>query len=169
MNDGPTGPSTASRIGTLPMDIVRAHTGLQQMRMMIDGKLPPPPISLTLNFSLVEVEEGRAVFRGTPGYEHYNPLGTVHGGWSATLLDSALGCAVHTMLPAGTGFTTIEFKVNLIRPLSENSGEVTCEGKIIHFGRRTATSEAALRTSDGKLIAHGTETCAVFPLPQAAS
>jgi uncharacterized protein (TIGR00369 family) len=157
--------NTQTDVGHLPLDVLRQHSGLEQLRMVLEGKLPPPPISRTLDFRLTEAEEGRAVFRGNPSYAHYNPLGVVHGGWTATLLDSALGCAVHSMLPAGIGYTTVEFKVNLVRPLSEDSGEVICEGRVVHFGRTIATSEATLKTASGKLIAHGTETCAVFPLP----
>ena len=150
--------------GTIPMDLVRQHTGLELFAKMISGELPPPPIAKALNFLLAEAEEGRAVFRGVPLADHYNPLGTVHGGWPAALLDSALGCAVHTALPAGTGYTTVEFKVNLVRPLSEHSGEVVCEGRVLHLGRTIATSEGTIRNAEGKLIAHGTETCAIFPI-----
>lgn len=150
--------------GSIPMEMVRTHSGIELFQKMIAGELPPPPIAKLLNFSLTEAEEGRAVFRGVPLAEHYNPLGTVHGGWPATLLDSALGCAVQTLLPAGTGYTTIEFKVNLVRPLSKDTGEVVCEGRAIHRGRTIATSEATITTSAGKLIAHGTETCAIFPI-----
>lgn len=156
--DGPAG------FGTIPMELALRHDGLELFRMMIDGEIPAPPIARTMNMRLAEAGKGRAVFVGVPTIDHYNPLGTVHGGWPAAILDSALGCAVHTMLPAGMAYTTVEFKVNLVRPLFETSGEVTCEGKVIHFGRTIATSEAMLRTSDGKLIAHGTETCAIFPV-----
>lgn len=150
--------------GTIPIELARKHSGLELFAKMISGELPPPPIAKTLNFQLSEAEEGRAVFRGVPLAEHYNPLGTVHGGWPAALLDSALGCAVHTKLPAGTGYTTIEFKVNLVRPLSEQTGEVICEGRVVHMGRTIATSEGSIKTAEGKLIAHGTETCAIFPI-----
>jgi uncharacterized protein (TIGR00369 family) len=92
-------------------------------------------------------------------------MGTVHGGWAAAILDSALGCAVHSMLPVGTGYTTIEFKVNLVRPMFDKTGEVVCEGNVLHFGRTIATSEATLKRADGKLIAHGTCTCAIMKLP----
>ena len=156
---------TTAEPGTIPMEVARRHSGLEQLRMMIAGELPPPPIGKTLNFWLAEADEGVARFEGTPLFDHLNPLGSVHGGWPATLLDSALGCAVHTMIPANTGYTTIEFKVNLVRPLSQQTGMVICEGRVIHFGRTIATSEASIRTKQGKLIAHGTETCAIFPLP----
>lgn len=150
--------------GTIPLELAARHAGIDLFHMMIRGDIPAPPIARTMNMVLTEAEKGRAVFRGTPGFEHYNPLGTVHGGWPATILDSALGCAVHTMLPAGMAYTTIEFKVNLVRPLFENSGELVCEGRLIHFGRTIATSEATLKNAEGKLIAHGSETCAIFPL-----
>jgi uncharacterized protein (TIGR00369 family) len=151
--------------GVIPPKLLRDVAGIDLFHMMLAGKLPPAHIAKTLNFNLTEVSDGLAVFRGQPLLEHYNPAGTVHGGWVATLLDSALGCCVQTKLPAGTGYTTIEFKVNLIRPLFAHSGEVACEGRVVHFGRTTAVSEATLKTMDGKLIAMGTETCAIFPLP----
>ncbi len=150
--------------GSVPMEMAVRQSGIELFRMMIAGELPPPPIAKTMNILLSEAEEGRVIFRGIPRAEHYNPLGTIHGGWPATILDSALGCCVHTMLPAGMAYTTIEFKVNLVRPLFESSGEVICEGRVIHVGRTIATSEATLKTSEGKLIAHGSETCAIFPV-----
>ena len=153
-----------TQVGTIPLDHVRSHSGMELFGMMLAGELPAPPIARTMNMMLSEVEKGRVVFRGTPLFDHYNPLGTVHGGSAATILDSALGSCVHTMLPAGIAYTTVEFKVNLVRPLFHDSGPVVCEGKVIHFGRTIATSEATLKTLDGKLIAHGTETCAIFPL-----
>ncbi len=143
-------------------ELFAAHSGLELLQMMAAGELPGSPIAKLMNFYLSEVDMGQAIFRGIPTLDHYNPAGTVHGGWPAALLDSALGCAVHTMLPAGTLYTTIEFKINFVRPLFDNSGEVICHGSVIHFGRTTATSEAKLKRSDGKLIAHGTATCAIF-------
>jgi len=104
------------------------------------------------------------VFRGIALLDHYNPAGTVHGGWAATIMDSALGCAVHTKMQPGMGYSTIEFKVHLVRPIFANTGEVICEGRVVHIGRTIATSEATLKTVEGKLLAHGTETCAIFPL-----
>ena len=156
-------PKSAAQAGSIPPEMFNQYSGLELLQMMIEGKLSQPPIGKLMNFSLREAEKGRAVFRGIPMFEHYNPAGTIHGGWPSTILDSALGCAVQTMVPKGRMFTTIEFKVNLVRPLFADSGEVICEGKIIHFGRTTATSEATLvRADNGKLIAHGTETSAVF-------
>ncbi|MCF6322122.1 MAG: PaaI family thioesterase [Rhizobiaceae bacterium] len=151
--------------GSIEPKLFLQHSGLELLEMMAAGKIPGPPIAKLLNFILSEVDLGRAVFRGIPTLDHYNPAGTVHGGWPATLLDSALGCAVQTKLPRGMMFTTIEFKINLVRPLFENSGEVVCEGKVVHFGRTIATSEATLKRADGKLVAHGTSTCAIFKAP----
>jgi len=151
-------------VGSLPMELVLKHTGIELFKMMIAGDIPPPPIAKSMNMLLSEAEEGRVIFRGFPRKAYYNPLGTVHGGWAATILDSALGCCVHTMLPKGMAYTTVEFKVNLVRPLFDHSGEVVCEGTIIHVGRTIATSQATLKTADGKLIAHGSETCAIFPM-----
>ncbi len=157
-----------AKTGIIPLEVARTMRGIDVFAEMIAGRLPAAPIAKTLNFTLVSAEEGLVEFRGVPLPEHYNPLGTVHGGWVATIMDSALGCCVHTMLPPATGYTTIEFKVNLIRPLFERTGEVTCIGKVIHLGRTTAVSEAKLTTADGKLVAFGTETCAIFPLPPQA-
>ncbi len=143
-------------------ELFAKHSGLELLQMMVAGELPGPPIAKLMNFYLSEVDKGYAVYRGIAKLDHYNPAGTVHGGWPATLMDSALGCAVQSMLPAGMLFTTIEFKINFVRPLFDNSGEVICQGSIVHFGRTTATSEAKLKRSDGKLVAHGTATCAIF-------
>jgi len=153
-----------TKVASLPIDKVAKHSGLELLNMMIAGELPAPPMAKAFNFILSEAEAGRVVFRGIPLADFYNPLGTIHGGWPAAILDSSLGCCVHSMLPAGMAYTTIEFKVNLVRPLFDHTGEVFCEGNVIHMGRTIATSEATLKTSEGKLIAHGTETCAIFPL-----
>ncbi|RYX90250.1 MAG: PaaI family thioesterase [Comamonadaceae bacterium] len=146
---------------------VAGLTGLQVMQAMLEGKLPYPHIAETLDFSLVEVGEGRAVFQGVPQLKHYNPLGTVHGGWYATLLDSALGCAVHTMMPAGRGYTTAELGVNIVRAASFKSGPLRAIGTVIHCGRQLATAEARIVGADGKLYAHATTTCLVFETPAA--
>jgi uncharacterized protein (TIGR00369 family) len=116
-----------------------------------------------LGFDLIEAEAGRVVFRGVPQFRHYNPIGLVHGGFAATLLDSAGGCAVHTMLEKGEGYTTLELKINMVRALTSDTGPVTAEGRIIHRGRLTATAEAHLRDDAGKLYAHATTTCMIFP------
>lgn len=143
---------------------IHGKTGLQVMQAMLIGKMPYPYIADTLDFSLLEVSEGRAVFQGTPQLKHYNPLGTVHGGWYATLLDSALGCAVHTMMPAGRGYTTAELSVNIVRAASFKTGPLRAIGTVIHCGRQMATAEARIVGPDGKLYAHATTTCLVFEL-----
>lgn len=148
----------------LPLARIRDMDGLATLRAMIQGDLLPPPICRTLGFILVEAEHGRAVFKGMPAFDYMNPLGTVHGGWAATLLDSALGCAVHATMKPGEAYTTVEFKVNLVRPIMPETGEVTCEGTIVHRGSRIATSEATLKDGAGKLLAHGSETCIIFPM-----
>lgn len=158
-------PGHVSRLGlgTIPREDVMLFTGLELLARVVAGEYPAAPIAGRLNYALTEVSEGRAVFRGLPGAAHLNPLGTVHGGWAATLLDSALGCAVHTLLAKGEAYSTIEFKVNLMRPITPDTGEVACEGKVIHKGRTTAVSEATLKDGQGRLLAFGTETCAIFP------
>ena len=142
-------------------------TGLQQMQAMLAGELPFAPIAKTLDFSLIRVESGVALFQGRPGPAHFNPMGSVHGGWFATMLDSALGCAVHTLMPAGRGYTTAELSVNYVRGLSPKVGRVRAEGKVIHCGKQLATAEARLFGPDGTLFAHATTTCLVFDLPAA--
>ena len=151
--------------GLVPAETAAAMTGLELLKEMIAGRLPGPPILETLDFTLTEVEQGRAVFEGVPQFKHYNPLGTVHGGYTATLLDSCMGCAVHTTLPKGVGYTTLEFKVSLIRPLTKDTGLVRAEGKVLNAGRRAATAEGRLTDASGKLLAHATTTCLVFDLP----
>ena len=143
------------------------RTGLEQMQAMLDGELPFAPIAKTLDFSLIRVGAGVALFQGKPGPAHFNPMGSVHGGWFATMLDSALGCAVHTLMPAGRGYTTAELSVNYVRGLSPKVGRVRAEGKVIHCGKQLATAEARLFGPDGTLFAHATTTCLVFDLPTA--
>lgn len=147
-----------------PADLAGLN-GLQQMQAMLEGKLPYPHIAHTLDFSLVEVGEGRAVFQGQPQLKHYNPLGSVHGGWYATLLDSALGCAVHTAMPVGRAYTTAELGVNIVRAASYKSGPLRAIGTVLHAGRQLATAEARIVGPDGKLYAHATTTCLVFEVP----
>lgn len=142
----------------------QGSTGLAFMQAMMRGEVPAPPISRTLDFVLVEVDAGRAVFQGTPQEAHYNPLGGVHGGWFATLLDSALGCAVHTVMPPGRAYTTAELHVNLVRGLSTRVPRVRAEGRVLHAGRQLATAEARLFGPDGTLYAHGSTTCLVFEI-----
>ncbi len=151
-------------LGTIPHEDLALYTGLELLQRVVEQKYPAASISATMNFGLVEVAEGRAVFRGLPGDRHLNPLGTVHGGWAATIMDSALACAVHTVLARGEGYTTVEFKVNLVRPITPQTGEVVCEGNVVQRGRSLAVSEARLKDKDGKLLAFGTETCSIFPM-----
>ena len=141
---------------------VRGRTGLETLQAIFSGELPSPMIGETHDFVPIHMEPGVAVLQGQPLLKHYNPLGSVHGGWFATLLDSALGCAVHSALPAGKAYTTLELKVNIVRALTDTVPLVRAEGKLIHLGRQMATSEARLVGPDGKLYAHGTTTCLVF-------
>jgi uncharacterized protein (TIGR00369 family) len=141
-----------------------SSSGLAFLQAILRGEAPPAPIAELLGFRLSEVEAGRVAFEGRPAACHYNPIGTVHGGWAATLLDSAMGCAVHSVLDAGMGYTTLEFKVNLVRPITADTGPARAEGTLMHRGRRIATSEARLVDAEGKLLAHGTCTCLLFPL-----
>ena len=140
-------------------------TGLQVFEAMFAGDLPAAPIGQTLGFSLVEASAGQVVFQGRPQLAHYNPLGTVHGGWIATLLDSAVGCAVHTTLAAGKGYTTLELKVNYIKAVTERVALVRAVGEVISAGARVATAQARLLGADGTLYAHATTTCLIFDLP----
>lgn len=146
---------------------VMGRSGLEIFEAMMRGELPPPPITQTLGFILVEAEVGRVVFQGRPALAYYNPLGTVHGGWYATLLDSAVACAVHSTLPAGKTYTTLELKLNMVKALTEKVPLVRAEGSVIHPGRQVATAEGRLYGPDGTLYAHATTTCLVFDLPGA--
>ncbi len=140
----------------------RNLSGLEYLQKIVTGEIPRPPISALMNFGLAELSEGHAVFTVEPAEYHYNPIGVVHGGLAATLLDSAMGCAVHSTLPAGVGYTTLEIKVNYIRALTTKTGVVRCVAKVIHVGGRTATAEGRVVDAGGKLYAHGTTTCIIF-------
>ena len=153
--------------GLVPRETVFAMTGLEFLRKLVDRSLPAPPFAEASDIWISEVEAGRAVFEGRPSLRFYNPLGTVHGGWISTLLDSAMGCAVHTVLRAGQVYTTVDMNVSFVRPVFEKTGVLRCEGKIIHAGARIATSEGRVWDKAGTLIAHGTETCAIMNLPGA--
>jgi len=138
-------------------------TGMEYMRAIVAGELPPPPIAVTMRMRPIELGEGRAVFEGEPGEEHYNPIGVVHGGYAATLLDSALGCAVHTTLPAGVGYTSLGLEAKYVRPITRDTGRVLCEANVLYGGRRQATVEANLTAAEsGKLLAHGIATCMIL-------
>lgn len=151
---GQPGVATASQ--------VQGMSGLEIMQAILSGALPYAHIAQTLDFALIEVAHGKAVFQGTPQLKHYNPIGSVHGGWFATLLDSALGCAVHTSLPAGSGYTTAELSVNIVRAANTATGPLRAIGQVVHSGRQLATAEARIVDATGKLYAHGTTTCLVF-------
>jgi uncharacterized protein (TIGR00369 family) len=154
-------PATGARAAT-------QMSGLEYLRAIRDGELPPAPIADLMGFRPVEVEEGRVVFEVEPAEFHYNPIGTVHGGLACTLADSAMGCAVHSTLPAGVGYTTMEIKVNLLRRITAGTGRMLCEGKTIHVGGRVALAEARLTDEAGRLYAHATTTCMVFRPPAGA-
>lgn len=147
---------------TRPEEMVAAR-GIDFLRAMIRGEKPSVHIAQTLDFDLIEAEPGRVVFQGNPRMEHYNPLGSIHGGWISTLLDSCMACAVHASLEPGMFYTTLELKVNFVRALTDKVGPVRAEGKAVHVGRRQATAEGRLVDAAGKLYAHGTTTCLIMP------
>ncbi|HTR73638.1 MAG TPA: PaaI family thioesterase [Solirubrobacterales bacterium] len=163
-----TAPATRSRTLEWSDPVATAAAGakmagLDYMRALVAGELPAPPIAVVMNMGPIELEEGRVVFAGEPGEEHYNPIGVVHGGYAATVLDSALGCAVHTTLPVGMGYTSLGLEVKYLRPITHDTGRVLCEGIVTHRGRRQATAEARLTAEDsGKLLATGTSTLMIF-------
>jgi len=140
----------------------KALAGIDYMKQMIAGKIAPPPIMRLMGFRLKEVGDGLAVFECEPAEQHYNPIGVVHGGLAMTLLDSAMGCCVHTRLAAGVGYTTLEAKVNLVRAITSKTGTIRATGKVIHLGGKTATAEGRLEDAAGKLYAHGTTTCIIL-------
>ena len=148
-----------------PQEQVAGRSGMEVFEAIFAGELPPAPMGDTLDFVPIHMAPGEAVFQGRPQRRHYNPMGTVHGGWFATLLDSAVGCAIHATLPAGKGFTTLELKVNMVRPLHDGVPLVRAEGKVIHAGRQVATAEGRIVGPDGKLYAHATTTCLIFDHP----
>jgi uncharacterized protein (TIGR00369 family) len=148
--------------GVVSREVLTAEAGLAFLQGLIDGIYPAPPFSRATGIYLTSVSEGRAVFRGEPSEEFLNPIGTIHGGWTSALLDSAMACAVHTTLKPGQGYTTVEMKINFVRPILPASGTLTCEGNLIHRGGTLATTEGKLLDASGKLLAHGTETCIVI-------
>jgi uncharacterized protein (TIGR00369 family) len=159
---------TAANIeyGVTPTEVMASMPGIDFVRAIFDGKLPAPPIMQTVEPFDSTAEPGVVVMHSIPGFRHYNPIGSVHGGYAATLLDSAMGLAVHSALPAGTGYTTLEFKVSFIRGMTEDSGAVRTEGRTLNVGRRAATAEARMTDSRGRLLAHATTTCLVFEIPK---
>ncbi|GAC1616089.1 MAG: hotdog fold thioesterase [Candidatus Dormibacteraceae bacterium] len=164
-NDPGTGPRTRTLTWEDPRAGARvgaAMAGIDYLRAMAAGEVSPPPIGITMGFEIGAIEEGRVVFEADPAEFHYNPIGVVHGGLALTLCDSAMGCAVHSLLPAGAGYTTLEVKVNFVRPLTTETGRIRCEGVVVHAGRTVATAEARITDAAGKLYAHGTTTCMIF-------
>ena len=157
------GDVTSKTYGVVAPDVLKLYDGLGFLKAIVSGKVPNPPISELLGFHLTEIDKGRAVFEGLPEFRHYNPIGTVHGGFAATLLDSALGCAVFSTIAKGEAWTTLELKFNLVRPLSKDTGLVRAEGRIVHRGRTVATAEGDLKDRAGKLYAHASTTCMIFP------
>lgn len=151
--------------GVARADQLAGKTGMEMMQAMLNAAFPAPGMGKTLDFLMVEVSLGRAVFQGTPGPAHMNPMGGIHGGWYATLLDSALGCAVHTMMPVGRGYTTAELGMNIVKAITPKVQRVRAIGTVIHCGRQLATAEARLVGPDGTLYAHATTTCLVFEMP----
>lgn len=160
----PQNPRKTLPHGVTPLAQVKHLSGLEFMRGILEGQFPPAPITAALKFELTEVEHGCAVFEGEPEFAYYNPIGSVHGGYAATLLDSCMGCAVHTVLPAGQAYTTLEFKINFVRAMTDQTGRVRAEGRVIHPGNRAATAEGKLYDARGKLLAHATTTCMIFPI-----
>jgi uncharacterized protein (TIGR00369 family) len=153
--------------GVARPDQLTGKSGLQVFEAIFAGELPSPLIGMTLDFVPLRIEHGLAIFQGRPGRAHYNPLGAVHGGWFATLLDSCVGCAVHSALSAGQAYTTVELKINFVRALTDTVPLVRAEGRIIHLGRSLGTAEGRLVGHDGKLYAHATTTCFIFEAPTA--
>jgi uncharacterized protein (TIGR00369 family) len=152
------------QFGVVPTETKKSMTGLDLLMGIKNGTLPAPPIQQVLDFRITQLERGHTVFAGVPKYEFYNPLGSVHGGYIAALLDSCMACAVHSTLEVGYNYATIEVKINYVRQITADTGEVHAEGKVIHLGKRIATAESRLLDSAGKLYAHGTATCLIFAL-----
>lgn len=159
----------AAAAGYARPDQVAGRTGMEMFEAIFAGDIPRPPIGDTLDFVPIRIEPGLAVFQGRPQLKHYNPLGTVHGGWFATLLDSAMACAVHSTLPAGRAYTTLELKLNFVRALTDAVPLVRAEGRLVHAGRQVATAEGRLVDPAGKLYAHATTTCLIFDQRSSAS
>lgn len=161
----PTAPLSAADAPRVATASEMKHlSGFDFLTAIATGELPQPPIAALMDFRLTKVESGKVVFEGTPGPQHYNPIGSVHGGFAATVLDSVMGCSVHSTLPAGTSYTTVELKVNFVRAITLETGGVRAESRIIHQGSRIATAEGQLYGADGRLLAHGTTTCLIFAM-----
>jgi len=160
-----TSPPRKTEYGVTPPEVMASMAGIDFIRATFDGRLPAPPIMQNIEPFDYSAEPGIIAFSSIPGFRHYNPIGSVHGGYAATLLDSAMGLAVHSMLPVGTGYTTLEFKISFIRGMTKDTGVVRSEGRALNVGRRAATAEARLTDAKGRLLAHATTTCLVFEIP----
>jgi uncharacterized protein (TIGR00369 family) len=157
-------PAPTIEYGVTPTETMASMAGVDFVRAIFEGRLPAPPIMQTVEPFDSSAEPGVVVFHSIPGFRHYNPIGSVHGGYAATLLDSAMGLAVHTALPAGSGYTTLEFKISFIRGMTKDTGPVRTEGRTMNVGRRAATAEARITDAKGRLLAHATTTCLVFEI-----
>jgi uncharacterized protein (TIGR00369 family) len=165
---GPEGIMSDKQQGGLASrEVAAAESGLDFLQGLIEGRHPAPPFALTFKMRLVAISAGRAVFQGEPDPSFFNPLGTIHGGWTSGIMDSAMACAVHSTCKPGETYTTVELKVNLVRAVLPSAGLLTCEGRIIHRGGTIATSEGFLRDDAGRLYAHGTETCMILDVNRA--
>ena len=164
MDEKPAAPRP--EYGVTPTHVMASMSGLDFVGAMFDGKLPTPPIMQNVEPFDSTAETGHVVFHSVPGFRHYNPIGSVHGGYAAILLDSAMGLAVQSMLPAGTGYTTLEFKISFIRGMTKDTGPIRTEGRTLNVGRRAATAEARIADAKGRLLAHATTTCLVFEIPK---
>jgi uncharacterized protein (TIGR00369 family) len=162
--DSSAGPKV--EYGVTPTQVMASMTGLEFVRAIFEGKLPAPPIMENVEPFDCTAENGVVTFFSVPGFRHYNPIGSVHGGYAAILLDSAMGLAVHSTLPAGTGYTTLEFKISFIKGMTKDTGPVKSEGRTLSAGRRAATAEARITDSKGRLLAHATTTCLIFEIPK---
>ncbi len=158
----------STNFGLTPPEILASMSGIDFLLKMFAGELPHATMMQQVGFTRGSAEPGFVVFQAMPGPQHYNPIGSVHGGFTATLLDSAMGCAVQSMLPLGSGYTTLEFKVSLIKAITADTGEVRAEGRALNVGRRIGTAEGRLLDSKGRLLAHATTTCLVFEFPRPA-
>ena len=158
--------ATQIPFGLTPPDVLASMSGIDFLRKMFAGEMPHATMMQQVGLTGGSADPGFVVFRAIPGPQDYNPVGSVHGGFTATLLDSAMGCAVHSMLPAGTLYTSLEFKISLIRPVTKDLGEVRAEGRVLNVGRRVGTADGKLLDAKGRLLAHGTTTCLVFEAPK---
>lgn len=157
-------PLTSADTHVASLDEIKGYSGIEFLQRITSGQVAQPPIARTLGFTLSEVAPGFALFTMTPEFRHYNPIGTVHGGMAATLLDSCMSCSIQTHLRKGLGYITLELKVNMVRPITDKTGPVRAEGRSLHVGRRSATAEGKIIDAKGTLLAHGTTTCLIFEL-----